>query len=506
MRNNKYAALLCMLPVLLTAACSEQIRQRQQDFSQAQQRYRQILDEQAAVEPAPPRLRRIDVPQENAWFYQPHQATYRNQGLRETLMRLIPGLPVTYALPPDYNPSVSSAPGAVTVADHLEVIALQANVGYRLQQGVLLITPTVTVDFEIPLYGGGSNVINLSVDNLGQAAGAAADPGGFANNMVSHLSAQSDVSRLVNTVLGIARCEPDAPAPEREPGQLRECYAISPTGNLLTITARPQSLLAFEDAYQKWLEAVTRQANVKITTIRLDVTDLAQQKLDLSLVRNASIAANITNLSSNLIGISAGGGVLSIRVDDPDSSLDTSQFILQALARMGNISIDDTREVLVYNNRLVTVRNYRTQRYVQERSIQQTNTGGTSLSTPTVKIGTVETGQALNILPTLTSELIGLHVVINEAQLEQFRSEDMGQSGASRVTYPITSGADNVFDVTMRNGEIVLLASSRREELELKNDRSGTLPLWPFNHLTDNAASAGKRLTQTLFLIQANFI
>ena len=366
----------------------------------------------------------------------------------------------------------------------------------------------VTREYEVPLYGGGNNIINVSSNNLGTDGNKA---GGFENNVSSQLSAQNDVHQLVNTVLGIQYCEQvsdnedgaaDAIAAHTYNDQ--ECYSISPTGNLLSITARPQRIVLFDNAYEKWLRSVTRQANIKVTVVRLDVTDLAQQHVDLSVVRNASIYANISNITQDLTAteLNAGGGVFSLKVADPDSPWDSSGIILEALAQVGNISIDDTKEVLVYNNRLVTIRNYRIHRYVERTSIQQTDAGGTSLSTPTVEIGELETGQAINILPTFTGDLIALHIVINEAKIDSLDTYDI--AGSSGVL-PTSSGNDNIFDVTIEDGETVLLASTHREEVEVKTDRSGLLPVWPFNQLTGNSASGGKRLTQTLFLIQGSF-
>ena len=82
---------------------------------------------------------------------------------------MTPGYPITYALPEKYNPRISSTPDAVTIEDHLNAITLQANVGYEFHQGILLITPMVTKKYEVLLYGGGNNIINVSSNNLGSA-------------------------------------------------------------------------------------------------------------------------------------------------------------------------------------------------------------------------------------------------------------------------------------------------------------------------------------------------
>ena len=496
-----------LLAATLAGCAVLEDQEAQNDFDAAREHYRATLEaQQTELDQIPIPGQRIDVPEYEAWLYRPYRASYRKQGFRETLRRIVPALPITYALPAGYNPTVSSTPDATTVADHLAAVMLQANAGYTLHSGVLLITPMTTREYALPIFGG-NNIVNVASNNLGRARAT----GGFENTVSTQLSVENDIRQLVQTTLGIPVCAQTTDATQELAPPIthttynpRECYSISPAGNLLTITARPQRLARFDPAYNAWLTTVTRQASIKITILRLDVTDLAQHQVDLSLLRNASIALNLSNVTKNLVDsqIEAAGSVLSIRANDPDSDWYSSELILQALATLGNVAIDDTKEMLVYNNRLVTLRNYRVHRYVEEVTIQQTNAGGTSLSTPTVEIGEIETGQAINILPTLTGDRIALHIVINQAQIDQF---DTYQIAGSSGVLPIDSGEDSIFDVTLRHGETLLLASTHRQALDMQSDRSGLLPIWPFNRITGNAARSAKRLTQTLFLIQGSF-
>ena len=124
-----------LLAALTLPSCSENIKQREQEISDARERHRQLLEEQQIVRATNTRARRVDVPGERAWLYRPFRATYRNQGLRETLERLMPGYPVAYALPGKYNPRVSSTPNAVTVEDHLNAISLASQRGLRISPG-----------------------------------------------------------------------------------------------------------------------------------------------------------------------------------------------------------------------------------------------------------------------------------------------------------------------------------------------------------------------------------
>ena len=518
-----------LLAALALPACSENIRQREQDISDARERYRQILEEQQIVQAINARAGRIEVSKEKAWLYQPYSASY-SDGLRQTLPRIVP-YPITYAIRNDYNPKVNSTTQATTVEDHLDAISLQANVGYQFHEGTLLITPTVTRKYEVPLYGGGNNTIGIGTDNLNVGN----EPGGsYSNSLFSDISPLNDVYQLVGATLGISACNAEQQTSESVsrqedtdavkttkttttkkfearggPLQIDECYSVSPSGNLLIITARPQRQVLFESVYREWLKAVTRQANVKITTIRLDVTQLAQQQVDISVIRNAAISAGFGNvvqtraggaLSSPVIG--GNDKVFSLQLSDDGSPWNTSQVILKALERIGNVSVEDSRELLLHNNRLITLRDYHVERYVKQISVELNTTGNTSVSTPSVEIDQLQTGQAINILPTLTDDLIAMHVVINEARVDSRVNYSIG---GTEGVLPQNSGADSIFDVTLKHNEAVLLASTTRTETNASSERAGMLPIWPLNLVNGGGAQGRQRVIQTLYLIEAGF-
>lgn len=546
-RITKYILTTFCLSFL--SACSENIRKTEEAVNQAKTRYEELLKQQTHERKTVSDAERIAVPETHSWLYQIYNGSYRAP-LREVLPLIVPGYPITYAIGGcsnngagealkksyrdlplrDYvddciNPLVYSTPSAVTYKDHLDSLTLQANVGYQFRNGVLLINHTVTREYEIPVYGGGTYKIKVGTSNL--ATRESAGGGDLTNDMDGDIVTVRDIHNLVRTSLGIADCESSitgrqaSPATDREDSRFAddrqnspfassraspffECYQIAPSSNLLTITARPQRLSRFEPIYESWLESVTRQAVIKITTIQLDVTELAQQKVDISVIRNATIAGTLENITTDIARstIDASGSVMSVRIDDPGSPWHTSNIIMQALDSIGDASIEDTRELLIYNNRMVTLRDFVVTRYVSQISIERTDSGNTSRDTPTVEVGELETGQAINILPTLTDKLIAMHIVVNEAQIDGFRQYNLlGTSG----TLPQNSGKDTIFDVTLRDNEAVLLASTTREEHVYTSDESGLLPIWPFKLIGPNAEEGRKRVIQTLYLIEGSF-
>ena len=499
-------SVLTAICLSFLSACSENIRKTEDAVNQAKIRYEELLKQQTHEKKTVSDAERIIVPETHSWLYQVYEGSYRSP-LREVLPIIVPGYPITYVMGSCsnnvdcINPVVHSTPSAVTYKDHLDSLSLQANVGYQFRNGVLLITPTVTREYEIPLYGGGTYEIEVGVSNLetDQLPGA----GDIANDMKGDIVTTSDIHNLVTTSLGIPVCD-SLDLTDQQDSPLFECYQIAPSGNLLTITARPQRLAAFEPIYDSWLESVTRQAVIKITTIQLDVTELAQQKVDISVIRNASIAGTLQSITSDVASstIEASGSVMSVVINDPGSPWNTSNIIMQALESIGDASIEDTRELLIYNNRMVTLRDFVVTRYVSQISIERTDSGNTSRDTPTVEVGELETGQAINILPTLTDSLIAMHIVVNEAQIDGFRQYNLlGTSG----TLPQNSGKDTVFDVTLQDNEAVLLASTIREENTFMSDESGILPVWPLKLIGPNAEEGRRRVLQTLYLIEGSF-
>ena len=527
MTNKTRITVYILTAVCLSflSACSQNIRKTEEAVEQAKTRYEELLKQQTHERKTVSDAERITVPETHSWLYQIYDGSYRAP-LRDVLPLIVPGYPITYSIGDCsdsgasealedgddgervlegngdncINPVVYSTPSAVTYKDHLDSLTLQANVGYQFRHGVLLISHTVTRDYEIPIYGGGTYTINVGTSNL--ATGGSGGDGDLTNDMGGDIVTVSDVHNLVRTSLGIPDCE--FGFTDRQDTSSFECYQIAPSGNLLTITARPQRLAIFEPIYDAWLESVTRQAVIKITTIQLDVTELAQQKVDISVVRNATIAGTLQNITSDVARstIDASGSVMSVLIDDPGSPWNTSNIIMQALDSIGDASIEDTRELLIYNNRMITLRDFVVTRYVSQISIERTDSGNTSRDTPTVEVGELETGQAINILPTLTDNLIAMHIVVNEARIDGFRQYNLlGTSGS----LPQNSGKDTIFDVTLRDNEAVLLASTTREEHTFLSDESGILPIWPLKLIGPNAEEGRKRVVQTLYLIEGSF-
>jgi len=512
---NIRTSLPVFLSLLLLASCNApKIEELRDESASVGAEFEQLLEDfRKRAEDAQP------IPDHTVVESDPYQlllnselvASYQGQGAREAFRQIVVGYPVVFDIPDNYDPKVQVSPKAVTVRDHLDSLSVQANLGYSFIDDVFVVSRTATRDFVIPAFGN-SNADSagatyaLSFNNLASNSNS----GRFQNEATFRFNIYEELTGLVKSITGLDECQtdvvnistgpvPDVPLLNATPPS--ECYSISGSANLLTLTAAPRSMSQFKSAYNEWIASINRSAEVTLKIIELDVTDVSQQSFDFSLIRNASVITTLDATTNGLVDINQGAGVLRFNFQE-GNRWDGSQIIIQALTAVGDIANIETKEFQVHNNRLLTIRNFTNERFVEEITIQDTASGGTSLSTPSITQGEIPVGQALNILPTITKGEITMHIVYNDASLDRLVPFAVGDT-ISGVT-PIDSGSDNVFDVTLADGETVILASTHRKSIEI-NDEVPTAAAFP--PLKAAVSRSGeKRVTQTLFVISANLI
>lgn len=531
MTDHCLRALLTILLTLLTAACAgPNVLKHKDRIEQAQDNLERYQDTLAEPEPAPDPLEATTVhwPANQAWLHQPAGELHYHSPLRDALNELLPAQPVTWRIDSNYNPVVKADPDASSYAEHLDSMALQANVHWQYHAGTLVFSPTTTRRYEIPLYGGGWNEVFMTGNNLNPGT---AQTAGSRNTLTAQMTLRREVENMLTAALQIEPCAGDddekdsdtrADSATRnkppalagiaallEPPPVEECYAISGTANLLTITARPQTLFRFEETYNHFIAALNRKVNLKIITLKVDVTDLSQQRLDLDIIRsNTRIDGFFENISSDVTSTqspTAAGGlgsVLYLTLDRPGSPWSGSRIILRHLQSLANTSIEDSREVLAYSNRLITLQDTATTTFIDEIRRDPETVGQTTTIRTSISSDKILTGQSVNILPSLTEDRIAMHIVINESSITQLKTEGTGEV---RITLPDTVNSDVVFNVTLRDRETALIASSIRAENSVREDKSGLLPITFLDRFLSNANEGQTRVYQTLYVIEAAF-
>lgn len=416
-----------------------------------------------------PKSTQVRIADGEGWTYKEFSANTSNLGLRETVRALSQGYPVTFDIPKDYNPKVSSSRDSKTIRDHFESIEMQADVGIVVARGGVIVQKTKTQMFEIPVFGSdteqyqGYMRYSMGADNLNRVEGSDAEE--FINQVFTLVNPYKEIKELVQSSIptSVPCADVTITYEDAKENEILDCFTLSSIGNTLTITAKPRQLARFKPLYSEWFAKATREANVSIRVLEIDVTDIAQQQFDVNLVRNSLLQTSFNNNNDDLIDIvDTGGGSLTFEFLDPSLYIAGTQGVIRALNKISNVSLIEEHSIELHNNRLKTIREFGTVRYVKQATIQNTNQGNTSISTPSVELDEIRTGNALNILSTITQDEINMHIVINRVDVTGFDTFNFGD-GQLTGRFPQDQGKDEVFDVSLRDRQIVLMSSSSRE-------------------------------------------
>jgi hypothetical protein len=466
----------------------------------------------------------LEIDKADAWLYEEVTSDYSAAGFRVALKTLFPGTPIVFAdsIPASFTVPVVAPPQAFTKKDHLNSISLQTNLGWSVAGGVLYISPNMVTHYPIPLFGssgagGIANNIKLSNDNLGDDGGSS----GFRNALEGEISPYLELANIAASVTGATMCEQGlavSPVPTLRPNTAAiygapACYALSGAGNVLVMNARPQQHAVFASAYHPWYKSVNTQVQITLKILQTDVTDIAQQAIDPSILRSAAISA-ATGLShfeglgvqagsnsQNFVSFDESANGLTFTFDE-GSRYAGSELIIKALNQVGKTFVSSSQEFTARNNQLNSFVFEEETPFLESVSVSTTNTSANSSSTaPTLTSNSTLTGSALNVIATVTGDEIGLRIIINEKILgerEDFQvsTPDTMVSGSR---FGLTSSA-STFTPTLRDGDVALLVSSERKNFDIQNGKNDLLPF------IGDTYSAKGRVFNTLYLIEAHIV
>jgi hypothetical protein len=472
---------------------------------------------------AVPKSKQLEIETETAWLQKEVTSDYSKMRFRSALKQLFPGTPIVYSMniPENYDFEVVAPPQAHTVQDHLNSISLQSNLGWSMSGGVLYVSPNSVVHYPIPLYGsgsgGGSGIrsnIKVSSNNLGES-----NSGGFVNELEGEMSPYDEIASIASSVTGAQACgsQGSAVSPafySADPVPASPaCYSLSGAGNILVLSARPQQHALFSSAYKPWYKSVNTQVQITLKVLQTDVTDIAQQALDPSILRTAAISAasglshfeglgiNAAANSQNFVSFDESANGLTFTFDE-GSRYAGSELIIRALNQVGKTFVSKTQEITARNNQVSSFAMNEETPFLESVSITTTSNNNNSSSTaPTLQSNATLTGTAFNIIATVTGNQIGLRIVINEKTLGEredyeISTEDTFVQGSR---YGWTS-SDSTFTPTLKDGEVALLVSSERKTFDVSNAKNDLLPF------IGDMKSAKGRVFNTLYLIEAHII
>ena len=348
----------------------------------------------------------LEIQRQDAFLYREIDHDYSSLPFRKVLKGLFPGTPIVYdkSIPPAYNPPVIAPPNAYLVKDHLDAIALQTNLGWSIKSGVVFISPNQVVHYDVPMFGsmegrGGQGVrqtFSVGNNNLSASGSAGGGGGGFRNETAGTISAYEELASLVSSTTSAQPC--DAQTSEVRPAITSAhdpiiapspCFTLSGAGNMLILNARPQAHSQFLRAYEPWIKSTNTQVQITLKVFMMDVSELAQQSLDISILRSAAISSGAA--VSTLDGLGLAGGSFSqnfVSFDesangltfsyDEGSRYRGSEMMLKALNQVAKTYMYDINEFIIGNNQVHSEFSYEETPYLKKVSVTTQNTSSTS--------------------------------------------------------------------------------------------------------------------------------
>ncbi len=504
--TSSQIAILCLVPILALSGCSsgkgegspppetdamtESVRRIDEIRSQvgAGSEARGGLDE----------LEQIRVPAAEAWLDRPVKAHYRELRADHAIRALAQDRPVRFELDIEVAQEIPIARrdrSARTIREHLDSVAAQADWSWRIDRGVVMVEDIETRRFPLSSPPG-TYEAGLGLRNLNETGGSTAD-----NRMNLKLDPYAEeIVAQVKNVLGIGEgsaggavplsgdsAEEDEAGPSRLPfhdGAVdpRTAVTVSPSANLLTVTARPNAMRKVEAQMAAFDRAASRVVRISLSLIEVDFRDGSKRDLALNLIRRSSelplnlllgssTAAVLPGADSNsafVLGgsiVDEGGAAIGVGYAAPGKRATGSTAVVQWLDTLGDAALawDDTVEVI--NNRIASVDLTRTEQFVS--SITREPVEGSDQLSTEIEFDDLRTGLVVHVQPTARADgRITLTLGFSRSALVGRTPYNYGDVQGQTHT---TDDFNRSISISLKDGEPRLLSSlseseSRREK------------------------------------------
>ena len=444
------------------------------------------------------RLEEVRIPVAEAWLDRPFRGRYRELRADHAIRALVRDRPMRLELEIGSTweiPMVRPDPFARTVREHLDAVAAQADWSWRIDRGVVMVRDIETRRFDLSSQPGAWKS-GLGLRNLNETGGSVAD-----NGMDLELNPYGEeIAAQVRDVLGLGGAEdgaaaaagisPGLPAePERSVFHSgmpdpRTSVRVSPSGNLLTVTARPNAMREVEAQIRAFERAASRVVRIELSLIEVDFRDGERRDLALNLIRrssglplnvllgnsSASVLPGAGDASARVFGgsiVAEGGAAVGGALAEQGKRWTGSTAVAQGLDTLGDATIAFDRTVEIRNNRIASVDRTRTKQYLS-KIIQKRDGDSGQLSTE-VEFEDLRTGTVVHLQPTAgTDGEITLTLGLSRSALV---ATDLYNFGTVQGETHTTDDFNELLTISLRDGEPRLLASLSESETRSEKSR-----------------------------------
>ena len=469
-------------------------------------------------------LEEIRVPAAEAWLDRPLEARYRELRADHAVRALAQGRPVRFELDIEVAQEIPFARrdrSARTVREHLDSVAAQADWSWRIDRGVVMVEDIETRRFPLSSPPG-TYEAGLGLRNLNETGGSTAD-----NRMSLKLDpyAEEIVAQVMN-VLGLGgggaggagpvsgdpaegEGDGDGAGAARLPFHdstvdPRTAVTVSPSANLLTVTARPNAMRKVEAQMAAFDRAASRVVQISLSLIEVDFRDGAKRNLALNLIRRSSELPLNLLLGSSYPGVlpgadgnsafvlggsivEEGGAAVGGGYADAGKRATGSTAVVQWLDTLGDATIAWENTFGVINNRIASVDLTRTEQFVS--SITREAVEGTDQLSTEIEFDDLRTGMVVHLQPTArTDGRITLTLGFSRSALVGRTPYNYGDVQGQTHT---TDDFNHSISISLKDGEPFLLSSLTESQTRREKSR---IPFWGrFGLGTGNTRSSRER-------------
>ena len=231
--------------------------------------------------------------------------------------------------------------------------------------------------------------MNASLD--GASMGTGASYSGSGNSSLS-LSTSADLALWDSIEDGVRQVV-------GEDGTL----SFSRVSGMVTVTASPYIVARVANYIAGWNERLSRQVAISIKVLQVNINNTDSYGIDLralfSTSKYAAGAASPYFIEAGSAATSAGAGLFSMALIDPNSHWKDSAAIIEAISTLGKTSLVTSSTVTTLNNKVAPVQVATAQNYVKETTITVSGSGEDRDVDVGLTTDTLNYGFTMEILP-----------------------------------------------------------------------------------------------------------
>ncbi|MBP9741742.1 MAG: PilN family type IVB pilus formation outer membrane protein [Burkholderiales bacterium] len=396
-----------------------------------------------------------------------------------------------------------------SLIDLLNLIGARCDLGWSYRDGKLILADTETKTWIVKNIPGDIQVQNQVNSNSGmqsQSGGGSGSTGGGGQSQ-----AQSQQNSIQNVAFNLQNSlwnnlKEGIDNIKSKNGK----FNISPSTSSVTVTDKPSVLLRIDRYMKNQNEIMSRQVQIDIQILNVDVDATDNYGINWGLVFQGSdvgFSINGQAVSQGATGTASGftpspvfvptATTQAFTVTANSGNLSGSQLIINALSTIAKTSLVTSTAVTTLSNQPVPVQFVDQQGYLASVTTTQTsNVGSQTALTP----GQITTGFTLNVLPVIQGNgSVYMQLSINLSALKQISQYS---SNGSSIQLPETLQRNLMEKAVVHSGDCFVLVGYDSDAQAITNSGVGSA----YNWLLGGGVSAQKARTRMVILVTPRVI